>query len=77
VNLRRVKQIWVHFDIIDGQFAPNITFGFPVIESLRPETSLPFDVHLMIVEPERNELSPKSGDNILTNGASLEAEISN
>lgn len=44
---------WIHFDIIDGRFAPNITFGFPVIEALRPETSLPFDVHLMIVEPER------------------------
>ncbi len=58
---------WIHFDIIDGRFAPNITFGFPVIEALRPETSLPFDVHLMIVEPERYvERFVKSGANILT-----------
>ncbi|MCS7187995.1 MAG: ribulose-phosphate 3-epimerase, partial [Armatimonadota bacterium] len=58
---------WVHFDIIDGRFAPNITFGFPVIEALRSETSLPFDVHLMIVEPERYiERFVKAGANILT-----------
>lgn len=58
---------WIHFDIIDGRFAPNITFGFPVIEALRPETSLPFDVHLMIVEPERYiERFVKAGANILT-----------
>ncbi|MFN4180246.1 MAG: ribulose-phosphate 3-epimerase [Armatimonadota bacterium] len=58
---------WIHFDIIDGHFAPNITFGFPVIEALRSETSLPFDVHLMIVEPERYvERFVKAGANILT-----------
>lgn len=58
---------WIHFDIIDGRFAPNITFGFPVIEALRPETSLPFDVHLMIVEPERYvKRFVEVGANILT-----------
>ncbi len=58
---------WVHFDIIDGRFAPNITFGFPVIEALRSETTLPFDVHLMIVEPERYvERFVKAGANILS-----------
>lgn len=58
---------WIHFDIIDGRFAPNITFGFPIIEALRTETSLPFDVHLMIVEPERYvERFVKAGANILT-----------
>ncbi|MER3501931.1 MAG: hypothetical protein IMHGJWDQ_001584 [Candidatus Fervidibacter sp.] len=58
---------WVHFDVIDGRFAPNITFGFPIIEALRSETSLPFDVHLMILEPERYvERFVKAGANILS-----------
>lgn len=44
---------WVHVDVMDGQFVPNITFGPNVVEAIRPHTSLPLDVHLMIVEPER------------------------
>ncbi|MFZ5453421.1 MAG: ribulose-phosphate 3-epimerase [Thermodesulfobacteriota bacterium] len=44
---------WIHVDVMDGQFVPNITIGPPVIKSLRPHTSLPFDVHLMIAQPER------------------------
>lgn len=42
----------IHLDIMDGRYVPNITFGLPVIESIRPVTKLPFDAHLMIVEPE-------------------------
>jgi ribulose-phosphate 3-epimerase len=44
---------WVHWDIMDGMFVPNITFGPPVIKALRKKSKLFFDVHLMIVEPER------------------------
>ena len=43
----------IHIDVMDGLFVPNITIGPTVIESLRKETSLPFDVHLMIEAPER------------------------
>ena len=44
---------WFHLDVMDGLFVPNISFGMPVIKSIRQMTSKPLDVHLMIVEPER------------------------
>lgn len=44
---------WVHVDVMDGVFVPNISFGFPVLESIRPYTRKVLDVHLMIVEPQR------------------------
>lgn len=44
---------WIHVDVMDGRFVPNITLGPPVVAALRKVTKLPLDVHLMIVEPER------------------------
>ena len=44
---------WIHLDIMDGVFVPNISFGFPVIESVKKLSRKPLDVHLMIVEPDR------------------------
>ncbi|EFM12959.1 ribulose-phosphate 3-epimerase [Paenibacillus curdlanolyticus YK9] len=43
---------WIHIDVMDGHFVPNLTFGPIVVESVRPYTKLPFDVHLMIEKPE-------------------------
>lgn len=44
---------WIHVDVMDGRFVPNITIGPLIVEAIRPVTQKPLDVHLMIVEPER------------------------
>ena len=43
---------WIHVDVMDGRFVPNLSFGAKVIEAIRRQTELPLDVHLMVVEPE-------------------------
>lgn len=58
---------WIHVDVMDGHFVPNITIGVPVVKSLRAITDLTLDVHLMIENPEKYvEAFAKAGADILT-----------
>lgn len=58
---------WLHVDVMDGRFVPNISFGFPVIKAMKQHSTLPLDVHLMIVEPEKYlEQFKNIGADILT-----------
>jgi ribulose-phosphate 3-epimerase len=58
---------YIHVDVMDGQFVPNITIGPLVVAALRKATSIPLDVHLMILEPERQvQAFAESGADILT-----------
>ncbi|MCK4631118.1 MAG: ribulose-phosphate 3-epimerase, partial [Bacteroidales bacterium] len=58
---------WVHIDVMDGVFVPNISFGFHLIKNIKKLASIPLDVHLMIVEPHKflNEFH-EAGANVLT-----------
>lgn len=51
--IERSRASWIHCDVMDGVFVPNISFGFPVIKSIAAQATLPLDVHLMIVDPGR------------------------
>ncbi len=51
--LNESRAEWIHFDVMDGVFVPNISFGFPVLQSVRSATEKVLDVHLMIVDPIR------------------------
>ncbi len=74
VNLERDIKIveeagadWIHIDVMDGHFVPNITIGIPVVKAIRRITKLPLDVHLMIENPEKYIVAfSKAGADIIT-----------
>ena len=58
---------WIHVDIMDGVFVPNISFGFPVLEAIKRVSTKPLDVHLMIIEPDRyiSRFKEAGADNLI------------
>lgn len=66
-DMERSGADWVHVDVMDGLFVPNISIGIPVVQAIRPVTKLPLDVHLMIEKPIRYvEQFIKAGADVLT-----------
>ena len=70
IDINKVEQAgadWLHIDVMDGHFVPNITIGVPVVQSIRKVTDLPLDVHLMIENPEKYiQAFSHAGADILT-----------
>jgi ribulose-phosphate 3-epimerase len=71
---------WVHVDVMDGHFVPNISFGAPIMQSLRPHTKVPFDTHLMIApaDPYLAQFAAAGADSITVHaeaGAHLDRSL--
>lgn len=75
-NMSEIGADWIHVDVMDGVFVPNITFGFKMISDLRPLSNLFFDVHLMIADPIRYvERFVKAGSDLVSFHSEAEKDI--
>ena len=76
VSLSDWNADWVHFDVMDGHFVPNMSFGPPICAAIRPLTKLPIDVHLMVEDPTRFiPWFQKAGADIITVHAEAERHL--
>lgn len=67
IEVEQAGADWIHVDVMDGHFVPNITIGPLIVDAIRPHTSLPIDVHLMIENPDRYiSAFAKSGADIIS-----------